>query len=56
MLHFLGKNINETTAFGFNSKGIVVAHYKTNDVASNPLLKLLVLNNLIACPLHVQTK
>lgn len=35
----IGKNINETTAFEFNNKGVVVAHYKTNGTAGNALLK-----------------
>lgn len=36
----IGKNINETTAFEFNNKGVVVAHYKTAGVAGgNALLK-----------------
>lgn len=36
----IGKNINETTVFEFNSKGVVVAHYKSGGAASgNPLLK-----------------
>lgn len=35
----IGKNINETTAFEFNNKGVVVAHYKTGGPAGNALLK-----------------
>jgi outer membrane protein assembly factor BamE (lipoprotein component of BamABCDE complex) len=36
----IGKNINETTAFEFNNKGVVVAHYKTTGaVGGNALLK-----------------
>jgi outer membrane protein assembly factor BamE (lipoprotein component of BamABCDE complex) len=36
----IGKNINETTVFEFNNKGVVVAHYKTAGAANgNPLLK-----------------
>lgn len=38
----IGKNINETTAFEFNKKGIVLTHYKTGGQAgtsSNALLR-----------------
>jgi outer membrane protein assembly factor BamE (lipoprotein component of BamABCDE complex) len=38
----IGKNISETTAFEFNKKGVVVAHYKTGGqpgTSSNALLK-----------------
>ena len=38
----IGKNINETTAFEFNKKGVVVAHYQTGGqpgTSSNALLK-----------------
>lgn len=38
----IGKNINETTAFEFNAKGGLVAHYKTGAQqgnSTNPLLK-----------------
>jgi len=38
----IGKNINETTVFEFDSKGMVTAHYKTGGTPSNnsnPLLK-----------------
>lgn len=36
---FIGKNVNEATAFEFNQKGILVSHYKTGGQAGNPLLK-----------------
>lgn len=38
----IGKNINETTAFEFNKKGVVLTHYKTGGqqgTSSNALLK-----------------
>lgn len=38
----VGRNINETTAFEFNNKGVLVAHYKTGGqvgTSSNPLLR-----------------
>lgn len=38
----IGKNINETTAFEFNARGVLVAHYKTGAQqgnSTNPLLK-----------------
>lgn len=38
----IGKNINETTGFEFNKKGVVLAHYKTGGqpgTSNNALLK-----------------